>query len=68
MLIPPPCKGEDKFSSCTYHSIGARDCYVTVQESGKRLTEPAELPLIEQVIRVMTALPSAEMPAPFRGK
>ena len=47
------CKGESSVS----HSIGAMDCYVTVQASGKRLTDDvAELPLIVQVMRLTTTV------------
>eukprot|EP00966_Prymnesium_polylepis_P245948 5689259-Prymnesium_polylepis.1 len=44
------------------------DCYVTVQESWKRLTEPASLPLIVQVVTVTVLLPSIAIPPPCKGE
>jgi hypothetical protein len=61
------CKGEGRSAN---QSSGVMDCYVTVQESGKRLTEyVAELPLIVQVMRLTTVLPSQtdRYPHPARG-
>jgi hypothetical protein len=48
-------------------SIGAMDCYVTVQESGKHLTLVAELPLNVLVVTV-TVLPSINIPPPCKGE
>jgi hypothetical protein len=47
---------------------GEIDCYVTVQESGKRLTEITELPLIVQVIKWTVLLPYEEIPPPYKRK
>ena len=48
---------------------GAMDCYVTIQESGKRLTEPASLPLIVQVMKwTVGLLLSAWIPPPCERK
>ena len=45
------------------------DCYVTVQESGKRLTDDAaELPLIVQVVTVTVLLPAIAIPPPCKGE
>ena len=44
------------------------DCYVTVQEYWKRLTEPAELPLIVLVVTVTVLLPDMYIPPPCKGK
>jgi hypothetical protein len=48
-------------------SVGAMDCYVTVQESGKHLTSVAELPLIVLVVTV-TVLPRIYIPPPCKGE
>ena len=44
------------------------DCYVTVQEHWKRLTEPAELPLIVLVVTVTVLLPAMNIPPPCKGE
>jgi hypothetical protein len=49
-------------------SIGAMDCYVTVQEYGKHLTAVAELPLIVLVVTVTVLLPSMYIPPPCKGE
>eukprot|EP00966_Prymnesium_polylepis_P024972 575867-Prymnesium_polylepis.1 len=44
------------------------DRYVTVQESGKRLTELALLSLIVQVVTVTALLPAIAIPPPCKGE
>ena len=43
------------------------DRYVTVQESGKRLTELASLPLIVLVVTVTVLVPVMYIPPPCKG-
>eukprot|EP00966_Prymnesium_polylepis_P264225 6103993-Prymnesium_polylepis.1 len=48
-------------------SIGAMGCYVTVNESGKRLTWVASLPEMTQEVTVTVLLPDMCIPPPCKG-
>jgi hypothetical protein len=54
------------FETQENNSIGAMDRYVTVQESGKRLTELALLPLIVLVVTVTVLVPVMYIPPPCK--
>ena len=68
MNIPPPCKGEDAFSSFIALHWGDGLFRNGSRILGKRLTPVAVLPLMVQTMAVTVLLPSIAMPPPCEGE